>query len=102
MLFHLTMTHSVDECPGYNREKMPELLSALENLEARGKDMNIKTHFVVNAAPEHVVYALVEADDSYALARYLVEVPLKQDFKVTPVAHMHDVLATARAMMAQG
>ena len=57
MLFHLTMTHTVDECPGYNPDKMPELLAALENMDALGKEMNVKAHFVVNGAPEHVAYA---------------------------------------------
>ena len=30
MLFHITMTHSEDNCPAYNREKMPEVLNAFD------------------------------------------------------------------------
>lgn len=102
MLFHVTMTHTVDECPGYNHEKMPEMLAAVEKMEALGKELNIKAHFVVNGAPEHVSYALLEADNPFAMAQYLAQVPIRQDFKVTPVVYLHDVMESVKSMMAQG
>ena len=30
MLFHITATHTEDNCPGYNRELMPPMLDAIE------------------------------------------------------------------------
>ncbi len=45
MLFHITMTHTVEDCPGYNREKMPEVMAAFEKREALAKELNIKCHF---------------------------------------------------------
>ena len=32
MLFHITMTHTEDNCEIYNREMLPEVLEASENL----------------------------------------------------------------------
>ncbi|MCH9036782.1 MAG: hypothetical protein IH860_05640 [Chloroflexi bacterium] len=102
MLFHVTMTHSVDECPGYNREKIPEFVSASEKMDEMAKQFNIKVHFMVNGLPEHVVFALLEADSPLTLAPFLASVPLKQDFKVTPVVHEHEVIELAKSMMGQG
>ncbi len=31
MLFHVTATHTVDDCPGYHHEKMPAILEGAEN-----------------------------------------------------------------------
>ena len=97
MLFHVTMTHTVDECPGYNHEKLPAMGKAMAGMEARAKELNVKTLFVVNAAPEHVSYGLFEADDAYSLAQLLTDVPLRQDFKVNAVEYMEDIMKRAMA-----
>ena len=85
MLFHMTATHTADNCPGYNPELMPGLVEAIEGSDAVASDLGIKVHFMVNAAPEHVTYALVETDDSSRLALWTTSFPFKQDFKITPV-----------------
>ena len=102
MLFHLTMTHTVDNCPGYNHEKLPELAKAMQGMKAKAKELNIKPLFIVNGAPEHVSYALFEADDPFSIAMFVTEVPIKQDFKVTPVEHQEDVMKRAMESMAGG
>ncbi len=102
MLFHVTMTHSIDECPGYNRKKIPELVSASEKMDELSKQFNVKVHFIVNGLPEHVAFALLEADSPLTIAPFLASFPLKQDFKVTPVVHEHEVIEMARSMMGQG
>ena len=33
MLFHVTATHTTENCPFYHRERMPEIVAADENLE---------------------------------------------------------------------
>ena len=68
MLFHITATHTADNCPGYNRELMPAPVEAIENSDALASELGIKVHFMVNAAPEHVIYALVETEDSSRIA----------------------------------
>ena len=37
MLFHVTMTHTADNCPAYHTERMPEVITSLEKLEEVGK-----------------------------------------------------------------
>ena len=102
MLFHVTATHSVDNCPGYNQDKFPQLIEAASGMEQTAKDLGVKVHFVLNGLPEHVVFSLLEADSPAAVARLLVSAPIKQDFKMTAVVHDHEVIEMAKAMMAQG
>ena len=101
MLFHVTMTHTEDNCPAYHREKLPEVLEAFENLEAVGKELNINLHHFVWCPPAHVAFVLLEADSMAAVSRYVFSIPMPQDIKVLPVEHIHDTVAMAKAMMAQ-
>ena len=99
MLFHVTMTHSVDDCPGYNLEKMPEVIAGLDKLDATAKETNVKILFSVDAAPEHVAYALIEADSQAALLGFISSHPIRHDyFKVTPVMYTSDVVAFAKQL----
>ena len=86
MLFHVTGTHVADDCPGYNPELMPSMVEAIEKSDALASELGIKVHFVVNGAPEHVTYALLETEDSSRIAFWTSSFPIKQDFKVTVVA----------------
>ena len=99
MLFHITATHTADNCPGYNRELMPALVEAIENSDALASELGIKVHFMVNAAPEHVIYALVETEDSSRIALWTSSFPIKQDFKVSPVRGEAELAAMAREFM---
>jgi muconolactone delta-isomerase len=74
---------------------LPELGKAMAGMEARAQELNVKTLFVVNAAPEHVAYGLFEADDAYSLAQLLTDVPLRQDFKVSAVEYQKDIMKRA-------
>ena len=72
MLFHVTATHTVDDCPGYHHEKMPAIL------ECPG------------------------AENNYSLANFLLEsLRFQQDFKVTPVQPLAETIAMAKEMMAR-
>ena len=101
MLFHVTMTHTPDNCPGHNKEQMPAVLASLEKLGGVAAELNLKVHFLLWGAPEHVAYGLIEADSPGKLARYILAIDLKQDVKVTPVQHMDEVITMGKAMMAQ-
>lgn len=102
MLFHVTATHSPDDCPGYNREDMPQIIAAIENAENVAKELGVKIHFLVNGAPEHVVFLLLEADSPASIAMFANSFPLKQDFDVTAVVHEKDMVAMAKEMMGRG
>ena len=100
MLFHVTMTHTPQDCPAYERQKLAELVTASEKWDALAREVGAKVHFFLWAAPEHVAYVLIEADNLGAVARYVNAIPVRHDFKVTPVQHLHDVIAMAKVMMA--
>ena len=101
MLVHVTMTHSADDCPGYHTEQMPALTAALEGLDQLGKELNVKAHSLLWGAPDHVAYAVLEADSLLAIGRYLNSIPIIQDFEITPVEHVSDVIAFGKAAMAK-
>ena len=102
MLFHVTMTHTPDNCPAYHREVMPDLITGLDKLEGLAKELHVKVHFLLWAAPDHVAYALLEADSLGVIAQFVNTIPIRQEFRVTPVEHLQQMVETAKAMMARG
>ncbi|MEA3440104.1 MAG: hypothetical protein U9R58_07460 [Chloroflexota bacterium] len=100
MLFHVTMTHTVDNCAIYHREMLPDVLEAFENLEALGKELNVKLHYLTMCGPAHVAYVLLEADDLSAISRYVFSIPMPAEINIVPVEHLHDTIAMARAATA--
>ena len=101
MLFHVTMTHTEDNCPGYEREKMPQMIEGMEKLAAVEKELGLTVKALLWGAPEHVAFAVIEADRLSAVAQYVNAIPLRQDCKVTAVENLVDVIGTAKAMMAR-
>lgn len=98
MLFHVTLTHTEDNCPIYRGETAPNIFAGFDKLEQLGKELNVKSHFFVFCGPEHTGFALLEADSLTAVSKYVFSVPMPQNIEVVPVEHMRDTLATARAM----
>ena len=46
MLFHVTLSHTADNCPIYQKEMFPKLIVAAEALEGLAKELNVKIHFL--------------------------------------------------------
>ncbi|MFQ5761595.1 MAG: DUF3303 domain-containing protein [Candidatus Bathyarchaeia archaeon] len=102
MLFHVIATHTAENCPGYDLKKMgPQTLAAAEKMNETAKQLKVKVHFILSAAPEHTMYALLEADSLVAVSDFLIAMPFRQDFKVTPVVHIKDTLKSLKARMAK-
>ena len=101
MLFHVTMTHSADDCPAYHTERMPDVIASMEKLEERGKELNVKAHALLWGAPDHVAFAVLEADSLLTIGRYLNTIAITQDFKITPVENVSDVIQFGKAVMAR-
>ena len=101
MLFHVTMTHSADNCPAYHTERMPDVIASMEKLEERGKELNVKAHALLWGAPDHVAFAVLEADSLLTIGRYLNTIAITQDFKITPVENVSDVIQFGKAAMAR-
>jgi hypothetical protein len=100
MLFHVTMTHTEDNCPVYHREKMPGVIEAQENLSELEKELNIKLHYFTWCAPDHVAFVLLEADTLSAVSQYVFSIPMPQETKIVPVEHLHDAIASVKAATA--
>lgn len=100
MLFHITMTHSVDDCPGYDRQKLHDTVDSFGQLDSFAKELDVKVHFLLWGAPEHVLFALLEANDMASVSRYVNAIPIRQEFKVTPVQNFQEVMAMTWAMLA--
>ena len=101
MLFHVVMTHTADNCPAYHTERMPGVIASLEKLEERGKELKVKAHALLWAAPDHAAFAVLEADSLVAIGRYLNSIAITQDFKITPVENVSDVVEFGKAAMAR-
>ena len=81
---------------------MPKVIAAMENLESLAKDLNIKIHSLLSAAPQHVSFIVLEAESPAAIAGLLTSVPFEQDFKVDAVLPEQELIAMAKEMMAAG
>ena len=97
MLFHITMTHTEDNCPIYQREMMPDVLASFENLDDLGEKLNVKVHYFTMCGPTHVAFVLLEAENLSAVSRFVFSVAMKQQISIVPVEHLGDTLAMARA-----
>jgi muconolactone delta-isomerase len=101
MLFHVTMTHTADNCPAYHTERMPALIASLEKLEDAGKELKVKAHVLLWGAPDHVAFAVLEADSLGALGRYLNSIALTQEFKITPVQNVSEMIEFGKTVLAR-
>jgi hypothetical protein len=101
MLFHVTMTHTEDNCAMYHKEIMPDVFEAFENLEALGKELNVKLLYFTWCAPNHVAFVLLEGESLSAISRYLFSIPMPQQIEIVPVEHLEDTMALAKAAMAE-
>ena len=99
MLFHVIMTHTEDNCPAYHTEKMPGVLESFEKLDKVGKELNVKAHALLWGAPAHVAFAVLEADSLGAIGRYLNSIAITQDFEITPVENLSDVIAYGKSVL---
>lgn len=97
MLFHVTMTHTEDNCPIYHREMMPDVLASFENLDDLGEKLNVKVHYFTMCGPTHLAFVLLEAENLSAVSRFVFSVAMKQQISIVPVEHLSDTLAMARS-----
>ena len=101
MLFHVTMTHTADNCPAFHTENMPKVLASFEKLEEVGRELNVKAHALLWGAPAHVAFAVLEADSMVTISRYLNSIAMTQDFTITPVQNLSEVIEYGKAAMAR-
>lgn len=57
--------------------------------------------FVGPKVPDHVAYTVLEADNLGAIARYLNSIAIVQEFKITPVQNLSDIIQFGKEAMAK-
>ncbi|MEE9202787.1 MAG: DUF3303 family protein [Dehalococcoidia bacterium] len=100
MLFHVTLVHDAAHCPGHHPELGPPLMEALAKRDEIAGRFGVKLHSILNAAPEHIMYVVAEAELPMALAQCLVQLfPFEQqEFRTTPVTTIEDTMAFLQKM----
>jgi len=97
MLFHVTMTHTPENCPAQlPPDKQKKFFAQAEKMQKGAQKMGIKIHFMVGGVG-HIMYALIEADSFDAMNMFFTPMELKQDYQVEPVGHVKDIIAAFRA-----
>ena len=95
----MTATHTEENCPGYHSERMPALIEGAEKMGDLAKELNVKVHFMLNGAPEHVFYALLETDSVARVGRFMIGgLLITSSFKVTAVQPLEETIAMGMAM----
>jgi hypothetical protein len=79
---------------------MPEVIASFEKLEKLGKELHVKPINLLWAAPAHVAFAVLEADSLISIGRFLNSIAIKQDFEITPVENLDDVIKYGKAAAA--
>jgi hypothetical protein len=103
VLFHVTATHSEDNCPGFNRDALPDVMKGLQARKEIAADRGVKIVGGWSAAPEHVFYVVLEAESTHNIDLFLTEaIPFKQAFRVTPVMSLEELEELGKEMMSQG
>ena len=80
---------------------MANFIDLADNLDGLALELGIVVHNVFWGAPEHVAYALIEAENIGAISRFVFSFPFRQDFKVTPVQDLKAIVVTGKAMLAK-
>jgi hypothetical protein len=116
MLFHVTISHTEQDCPGRCPEEPLALFAPSERLEALRQELAVDPHHVVWSAAcilwakaEHVAFALLEAPNVDAALRYVRELtPAEWQVRTLPVFRLpeqmplvHHVLTTPAVPGAQ-
>jgi muconolactone delta-isomerase len=93
MLFHVTMTHSPENCPGdLPPDEMKKFFTEAEKMNDAAKQRNIDIQFMVSGVG-HTMYALIEADNFISLNSFFASMPFKQDLQIEPVGHVEDIMS---------
>ena len=97
MLFHVTMTHTPENCPAQlPPDKQKKFFAQAEKMRKVAKEMNINIHFLVGGVG-HIMYALIEADNFDAMNMFFSGMGFKQDYQIEPVGHVQDIMAAFKA-----
>jgi len=104
MLFHLTIAHDAQECPGRQPTAPPALVGPSDTRDTLGRQLGVKMHFVLWGAacmlwaqPEHVAFAVLEAEDVESTLQFVgALVPKSWTYSALPVWNLPSQLRLIR------
>lgn len=101
MLFHITMTHTPENCPAYlSAEEQKKFFAQAEKMPEVVEEMGIKVHFML-AGVRHTMYTLIEADNFITINNFFSGFPFKHNYQIEPVGNVQDVIAAFKAELAE-
>ena len=101
MLFHVTMTHTPENCPAQlPPDEQKKFFANAEKMQQVAKEMNINIHFMV-AGVGHTMYALIETNNFDAMNIFFSGMGFKQDYQIEPVGKVQDVITSFKAELAK-
>jgi muconolactone delta-isomerase len=97
MLFHVTMTHTPENCPvELPPSEQKKFFAKLEKMQQVAKKTKINIHFMVTGVG-HTIYALIEADNFDAINLFFSVMGFKQDYQIEPVGRVQDIITAFKA-----
>jgi hypothetical protein len=97
VLFHVTMTHTPENCPvELPAPEQKKFFAKLEKMQQVAKKTKVKILFMVTGVG-HTIYALIEADNFNSINLFFSVMGFKQDYNVEPVGDIQDVIAGFKA-----
>ncbi len=97
MLFHVTLRHNPEDCPGRNPDKARASRVHFAEREARQRELGYQVRAFVGAWPSHLEYALVVAPDLATVDRWIGTFPNQDKATVTRVGRMADMINQGQA-----
>ena len=95
--YHITATHSVEQCGYGDPRKSKYLLASLKNINILEKKWKcIMKHYSWNIAG-HTCYMLIEANSHYSLNMFVLEIlggvgGVRSDYTIVPVVTRNEML----------
>lgn len=96
MLFHVTATHTPENCAVYDDEVMARLLDYHEGLAELAERFSVRVHSYTFDGPGHRFFWLLEAENIGAISSLLLQNPMHQTFTTTPVMDDQDLMAMGK------
>ena len=101
MLFHVTMTHTPDNCPAeLPPAQQKKFFAEAEKMQQAAKKAKVNVHSWV-AGVGHTMYALVEADSFRAMNMFFSDSGFKQDYQIEPVDHAQNIIAAFKRKLSK-
>ena len=100
MLFHVTLIHDAAHCPGYHPELISVWMEAFEKRNELAGQLGVKIHNVLNAAPDHVMYVIAEAERPMQVAMFVAQlIPTEQaEIRMSAVETFEDTAAFVQSL----